>query len=95
MLWTVARKAPLSVGFLKREYWSELPCPPPGDLPDPGIEPTSLKSTALAGGLLNASATLESPLRTLGQHDDPRQSPGLQVPPLHVTATLESSSTTL
>ena len=44
---------------------------------------------------MGPSATLESPLRTLGQHDDPRQSPGLQVPPLHVTATLESSSTTL
>ena len=85
----------MSMGFSREEYWIGLPCPLRGDLPDPGIEPTSLKSTALAGGLLNASATLESPLRTLGQHDDPRQSPGLPVPPLHVTATLESSSTTL
>ena len=34
----------------RQEYWSGLPCPPPGDLPDPGIEPTSLTSSALAGG---------------------------------------------
>ena len=39
--WTVASQAPLSMGFSRREYWSELPCPPPGDLPDPGIEPRS------------------------------------------------------
>ena len=39
--WTVACQAPLSTGFSKQEYWSGLPCPPPGDLPDPGIEPMS------------------------------------------------------
>ena len=37
-LWTVASQAPLSMGFSKQEYWSGLPCPPTGDLPDPGIE---------------------------------------------------------
>ena len=37
-LWTVARQAPLSLGFSRKEYRSGLPCPPPGDLPDPGIE---------------------------------------------------------
>jgi len=36
--WTVARQAPLSMGFSRQEYWSGLPCPPPGDLPDPGIK---------------------------------------------------------
>ena len=36
--WTVARQAPLSMGFSRQEYWSGLPCSPPGDLPDPGIE---------------------------------------------------------
>ena len=46
--WTAARQAPLSVGFSRQEYWRELPFPPPGDLPDPGIEPIS---PALAGGL--------------------------------------------
>ena len=39
---TIARQAPLSVGFSRQEYWSELLFSPPGDLPDPGIEPTSL-----------------------------------------------------
>ena len=37
--WNVARQAPLSMGFSRQEYWSELPCPFLGDLPDPGIEP--------------------------------------------------------
>ena len=41
-LWTVAHQASLSMGFSRQEYWSGLPCPPPGDLPDPGIEPVSL-----------------------------------------------------
>ena len=44
--WTVARQAPLSMGFSRQEYWNGLPCPPPGDLPDPGIEPESLMSLA-------------------------------------------------
>jgi len=48
-LWTIARQAPLSMGFSRQEYWSGLPFPPPGDLPDPGMEPRSLKSPALAG----------------------------------------------
>ena len=39
--WTVDLQAPLSRGFSRQEYWSGLPCPPPGDLPDPGIEPRS------------------------------------------------------
>ena len=40
-LWTVAHQAPLSMGFSRQEYWSALPCPPPGDLLDPGIKPVS------------------------------------------------------
>ena len=47
MPWTAAHHAALSVGLSWQEYWSGLPCPPPGDLPEPGIEPTS---PALAGG---------------------------------------------
>ena len=39
--WTVAHQAPLSMGFSRQEYWSGLPFPSPGDLPDPGIEPWS------------------------------------------------------
>ena len=41
--------------FSRQEYWSGLPCPPPGDLPDPGIEPTSLVSPVLAGRFFTTS----------------------------------------
>ena len=41
-LWTVTCQDPLSMGFCRQEYGSELPCPPPGDIPDPGIKPASL-----------------------------------------------------
>ena len=47
--WMVTCQAPVSVGFPRQEYWSELPFPSPGDLPNPGIDPTSLASP-LAGG---------------------------------------------
>ena len=56
--WAVARQAALSVEFSRQEYWSGLPCPSPGDLPNPGIE---LKSPALAGRFFTTSATLEVP----------------------------------
>ena len=46
-LWTIAHQAPPSIGFYSQEYWSRLPCPPPGDLPSSGIEPTSPVSPAL------------------------------------------------
>ena len=48
--WTVARQAPLFIGFPRLEYWSGLPLLPPGDLPGPGIETRSHMSPALAGG---------------------------------------------
>ena len=59
-LWTITHQAPLSKGFFRHEYWSGLPCPPPGNLPDPGIEPVSLTSPALAGGFFTTSATWEA-----------------------------------
>ena len=46
MLWTLAHQAPQSMGFSRQEYWSRLPCSPPGDIPDPGIKPASLMSPA-------------------------------------------------
>ena len=51
--WTVACQAPLSMGFSRQEYWSGLPFPSPGDLPDPGIEPESpaLKTDSLPAEL--------------------------------------------
>ena len=42
--WTITSQVPLFMGFCKQEYWSGLPCPPPGDLPDSGIKPISLMS---------------------------------------------------
>ena len=48
-LWTVAHQAPLSLGFSRQQYWSGLPFPSLGDLPDQGIEPASLASLTLAG----------------------------------------------
>ena len=56
-LWTAARQAPLSMGFSAQEYWSELPCLPPEDLPGLGIKPASLISPALAGGFLTINTT--------------------------------------
>ena len=58
--WTVAHQAPLSMGFSRQEYWSGLPFPPPGGLPDPGIEPGSPPAPALSGG----SFTTEPPGKT-------------------------------
>ena len=57
MLWTGAPQAPLSTGFSRQEDWSGLPCPLPGDLPNPGTEPASLESPAFAGRFFTASAT--------------------------------------
>ena len=62
--WIVACQAPLSMGFSKQEYWNGLPCCPPGELPNPGIEPESLMFPALAGGFLATSATLGSPWKS-------------------------------
>ena len=48
--WTVVHQPPLSMGFPRQEYWSVLPCPPLGHLPNPGVEPVSPVGPALAGG---------------------------------------------
>ena len=60
-LWAVTYQAPLSVGFTRQEYWSELPGPPPGDLLDPGMESASLISPALEGRFFTSIATWEAP----------------------------------
>ena len=57
--WTIAHQAPLSMRFSRQEYWSGLPFPPPGDLPDAGVEPTSLMSPARAGGFFTTNTTWE------------------------------------
>ena len=68
-LWTVACQAPLSMGFPRQGYWGGLPFPTPRDLPDPGIEPTSPESPALAGHSL--------PLSHLGSNPPTPRSPPL------------------
>ena len=57
--WTVVRQVSPSLGLSRQEYWSGLPCPPPGNLPDPGIEPSSLTSPALTHTFFITSATWE------------------------------------
>ena len=69
-LWTVAHQTPLSMGFSKQEYWSGLPCPPPGDLPTPEIESISLMSSALAGGFFTSSTTWEALTGKVKQLDE-------------------------
>ena len=53
--WSVAHQAPLSMGFSRHKYWNGLPCPPPGDLPNPGIEPASPVAPALQANPLSLS----------------------------------------
>ena len=54
-LWIIAHQAPLFMGLSKQEYWSGLPCPPPENLPDPGIEPAFLTSPTLSGRFFTTS----------------------------------------
>ena len=62
-LWTVACQSPLSMGILQAEYRSGLPCPPPWDLPDPGVKLVSVMSPELADGFFTTSATWKVPAR--------------------------------
>ena len=66
--WAVANQAPLSMGFPRQEYWSGLSCPPPGDLPDPGIEPTSLYILCIGKQFLYHYRHLGSPCYNLNIH---------------------------
>ena len=63
-LWTVAHQAPLCMGFSKQENWSRLPCPPPGDLPYPGIKLTFLVSPSLASRFFTIRAIQGAPVGT-------------------------------
>ena len=66
--WTITWQVPLSRRFSQQGYWSRVPFPSQGDLPDPGIKPASLTSPALAGGFFTASATWEAPYVLLSQN---------------------------
>ena len=63
--WTVALQASLSMKISRQEYWSGLPFPPPGDLRDPGIEPTSLTSPVVAGRFFTTSTNLGIPCQSM------------------------------
>ena len=62
-LWTIGHLARLSMGFSRQEYWSVLPCPPLGDLPNPEMESMSLTSPALAGRFFTSSVICKAPYR--------------------------------
>ena len=64
-------QAPLSKEFSRQEYWSGLPCPPPRDLPDPGIEPAFLTSPALASRFFTTSATWKIVFNSPASHCPP------------------------
>ena len=69
--WTAVHQAPLYMKFSRQEYWSELPCPLPQDLPYPGTEPTSPVSPAFAGGFF----ITESPGMPMVLDTDPETAP--------------------
>ena len=71
-LWIIACQVPLSMGF-SRQYWSGLSFLPPGDLPNPGIKPVSLKSPALVGAFFTTSTAWEAIImfRSHPQNSDP------------------------
>ena len=62
--WTVARQGPLSMGFSRQQCWNGLPCPPPGNFPNPGIETVSLAASALQADS-SPLCLLQSPLSSL------------------------------
>ena len=65
-LWTIARQAPLSMGFSRQEYWNGLPCSPPGDLSDSGIKPMFLTVSCIGRWVLPSTAQ-EAPCLCLAQ----------------------------
>ena len=67
--WTGARQVSLSMGFSRQDYWSGLPFPSPGDLPNPEIEPTSPLSPAWAGRFFTASPSWEAHITCVLLHD--------------------------
>ena len=69
--WTVSYEALLSMGFSTQEYWSRLPCPPPGDLPIPRIEPEALVFPALAGRFFTSRTTREASNRYIELSNGP------------------------
>ena len=84
--WTIACQAPLSTGFSRQEFWSGLPCPPPGDLPNSGTELASLMSPALASGFFTTSTILDN------LWDDPQWPPLFNINTLMWSPSFEGDS---
>ena len=81
--WTVAHQALVSMGFSRQEHWSRLPCPPAGDVPDPGMEPASLMSLALTDRFFTTSAPWEDPLNAycvLSKRSQSEKTPYCMIP---------------
>ena len=90
---TVARQAPLSMGFSRQEYWSGLPFCSPGDLPDPGMEPASLLPPALAGKFFTTQSPVYPPdwlALALGATRAPPQGLGSQLPVYVLKGSIEN-----
>ena len=66
--WAVSHQASLSMGFSRQEYWSGLPCPPKGDLPDPGIEPVTPLSPELQADFLPTEPPRKSHVYTVSKY---------------------------
>ena len=82
----LARQAPLTMRFFRQEYWNGLPCPSPGDLPNPAIEPVSLMTPALTGGFFTTNVTWEALLINRSRkHKNPRETS--QLPKHNATST--------
>ena len=96
--WTVAHQVPLSIGFSRQEYWSGLPCPLPGDLPNPGIKPRSpiLQANSLPpeppGKPKNTAVGSPSLLRRSSQPRNQTGSPALQADSLPTELSLFNSN---
>ena len=90
-LWTAAHQAPSSLGFSRQEYWRGLPFPPPWNLPDLGIKPASLMSSALAGRHIYTAAAAAKSLQSCPTLCDPIDGspPGSPVPGILRARTLE------
>ena len=67
---TAASQAPLFMGFSRQDYWSGLPCPPSGDLYNPGIKPMSPVSLAFAGRFFTTSTTWEAPCLAIAKNNN-------------------------
>ena len=81
--WTVACQAPLSMGFSRQEYWNGLPCPPPGDLPNPGIKPVSPTSPALAGRFFTPEPPGKQQVQSLSIYSDSHNRVSDAIQPSH------------